>query len=360
MKKNLLMPFIAFGLLAGAGCATPSELPDNSAIQTSVPEGVKLPMRRVSLLGKNVDKTAEITTLDTQSPYSVEIPRGFGAVGSGLNSMVCVSPQEASVRFFTKENLPGAKLNFWRNVLYRTLKEEHGYKILNEQGFKTTENLDAWKITGIRTIERENYKYKLVVITFDKTLYMAEYYGKEAVFNANEKAFDDAVDTMNLAFWRIIHGRDNTEPFFAYDPVKVTPKSDNGLFGPDWTILQLGFFPYGQIFDSKSNVYGLGLNLFVMDQNTTCGISYALFNAVKESYGIHLAPLWGSTEKNYGLSIGLIYNQIRENNGLSIGLINRAEKNSHGVQIGLLNFNTDPDYFYCFPIINLPVFALFK
>ncbi len=358
MKKQILMSVAALGLLAG--CATPSELPDNSAIKTSIPVGVELPMQWVKLLGKDVYKTPEISTLDTQAPYCVEIPRGFGAVGSGLNSMVCVSPQEASVRFFTKENLQGAKLNFWRNVICRVLMEEHGYKILKEEGFKTTENLDAWKITGIRAIEGINYKYKLVVVTFDNMLYMAEFYGKEAVFNDTEKAFDSSIDTMNLAFWRIIHGRDNTEPFFVFDPVKVTPKSDNGLFGPDWTPLQLGFFPYGQIFDSASNVYGLGLNLFGMSQNTTCGISYALFNAVKENYGIHLAPLWGTTEKNCGLSIGLLYNQIGVNNGLSIGVINRAEKNSNGIQIGLLNFNTDPDYFYCFPIINFPLFKLFK
>ncbi len=360
MKKKLLMSFAAIGLLAGAGCTTPSELPDQFPVRTHVPAGVNLPMRWVELLGKNVDKTPEITTLDTVPPYSLEIPRGFGAVGSGLNSMVCVSPQEASVRFFVRENMPGAKLNFWRSVIYRTLKEDQGYKILKEHAFKTTENLNGWKITGIRTIQRETYKYKFVMVTFDDTLYMAEFYGKEKVFDENERAFDAAIDTMDLAFWRIIHGRNNTEPFFAFDPVAVMPKSGNGLFGTSWTPLQLGLFPYCQIFESKSNVYGLGLNLFVMDQNVTCGISYALFNAVKRSYGIHLAPLWGATEKNYGLSIGLIYNQIRENYGLSIGLVNRAEKNSRGVQLGLLNFNSDPDYFYCFPIINLPVFSLFK
>jgi hypothetical protein len=56
----------------------------------------------------------------------------------------------------------------------------------------------------------------------------------------------------------------------------------------------------------------------------------------------------------------LLYNIIHKNNGLSIGLINRAEEGSHGVQIGLLNFNSSPDYLYCFPIINFPIFACFR
>jgi hypothetical protein len=290
----------------------------------------------------------------------MDIPDGFSAVGSGLNSMICVSPMEASVRMLRRNNLPGGTLDFWRKVISRVLIEDHGYEILADNGLETTERVNSWTVTGKRIVEGAEYKYKLVMASFEGELYMVELFGSTAAFDASEKAFDRAVDSMDLGFWRMRHERDCTNPFLAFDPVKVTPPEGTGLFKTSWTPLQLGLFPYVQLWDSPSHVYGIGLDLFFLDQKRVGGISFSLFNAVKESYGIQLAPIAAASEENCGLSIGLLYNIIHKNNGLSIGLINRAEEGSHGVQIGLLNFNSSPDYLYCFPIINFPIFACFR
>ena len=127
MNIKILIPLIAIGILAQTGCTTPSQLPDKTKIQALDLQGAKLPIQWVKLLGKNVNKTPEISTLDAYRPFDVIIPEGFGAIGSSFDSIVCVSPQSSSIRFFIKDNLKGAKLNFWRNVIYRTLQEEHGY-----------------------------------------------------------------------------------------------------------------------------------------------------------------------------------------------------------------------------------------
>ena len=103
----------------------------------------------------------------------------------------------------------------------------------------------------------------------------------------------------------------------------------------------------------------LDLDLLVNEQKCVAGVSLGLFNAVKESYGLHLGALMGATERNCGLSMGVLYNLVRENNGVSFGLINRAEA-GQGVQIGLLNFNSSPDYLSWFPVINLPLFSCFR
>lgn len=367
MNKKLLLWTAAALLFGGFGCVNyPNPMPDKSPVAFKNPMHLDLPMRWVALLGKDVDTVAKFSTLDAVKPFPFLIPCGFGAAGSGFDSIICVNPTEVSARFFTRMNMPGARLPFWRHTILRVLIEQHNYKIILDEGFKTTENINAWRVTGIKTIvnkktgAKKDYKYKLVMAIWGDTLYMAECYGRIKAFDAAEKSFDKAISTMDLAFWRIIHQPPVFDPFFFYDNVAVHPQHNTGIWCPSWTPLQLGFFPYGQIFCSTSNVYGLGFDLFFLNQNRTCGISYGLFNAVKENYGIHLAPLVGATEKNCGLSIGVLYNNIRVNNGLSIGLVNRAEEESHGVQLGLLNFNSSPDYPFFMPIINFPFFALFR
>ena len=362
MKHKILLSMASVALLCIAGgCVNvPNPVPGKEPVCLKNPAKLALPMRWVEMFGANVDRTAEITTLDTVAPYRMEIPAGFSAVGSALRSMICVSPYECSLKLSTRENLPGANLNNWRQVITRVLIEKHNYKIIEDKGFKTSENISAWSVVGLRNIKGKDHKYRLVMILFDDTLYIAELFGRAKAFEAANCSFETALRSCDLAFWRGRHYYSCTNPFSRFDPVKVVPHAGRGLFATSWTPIQLGFFPYAQLWDSPSNVYGLGLNLFYLKQNRVGGISFSLFNAVKESYGIQLAPFFSAADENIGLSIGLLYNAVRANNGLTIGLVTRGEEGSHGVQIGLLNFNSSPDYFFCMPIINFPVFACFR
>ena len=362
MKQNILLSMVAVAVLGiVSGCVNvPNPVPGNEPVNLKNPVKVAMPMRWIESFGAVVDKTAEITTLDMVAPYSMDIPKGFSAAGSALNAIICVSPYECSVKLSTRENLPGATLSFWRQVISRVLIEKHNYKIIEDKGFKTSENVSAWKVTGLRTVKGKAHKYKLVVMLWGDTLYFAELFGRARAFEAGEKEFDTALLTCNLAFWRMRHAYECTNPFLRFDPVKVVPHANRGLISTSWTPIQLGFFPYAQLWDSPSNVYGFGINLIYLKQQRVGGISYALFNAVKESYGIQLAPFFSAADENIGLSIGLLYNAVRVNNGLTIGLITRGEEGSHGVQIGLLNFNSSPDYPFVMPIINFPIFSCFR
>lgn len=354
------MAVAALLCIAGGCINVPNPLPGKKAVDLKQPIALSLPMRFVEGFGANIDKTTEITTLDIVAPFCMELPEGFGAAGAGLNSMICVSPAGASLKLSVRENIPLATLDIWRQFVIRSLVQKHKYKILEDKGFKTTENLNAWSVTAQCTVKGKSYKYKLVMISWCNTLYMAELSGSSRVFDATVGAFDTALKSCDLAFWRMRHAYSCTNPFLRFDPVKVTPHAERGLFATSWTPLQLGFIPYAQLWDSPSKVYGLGLNLFYLKQQRVGGISYALFNAVKESYGIQLAPFFSAAEENIGLSIGLLYNAVRVNNGLTIGLITRGEEGSHGVQIGLLNFNSSPDYLFCMPVINFPIFSCFR
>ena len=362
MKHKSLLSMAAAALFCFAGgCVNvPNPVPGQETVNLKTPPGLAMPMRWIENFGANVDKTAEITTLDIQFPFSMELPKGFSAAGSGLNTLIAVSPYECSLKLSTHENFPGATLGFWKHVITRVLIEKHQFVILEDKGFKTTENVSAWSVTAQRKINGKDYKYKLVMMSWDDTLYIAELFGRIRAFEASIVAFDTALRSCDLAFWRIRHDNNCTNPFWRYDPVKVIPFAKRGLFETSWTPIQLGFFPFAQLWDSPSKVYGLGLNLFYLKQQRVGGISFALFNAVKESYGIQLAPLFSAAEENIGLSVGLLYNATRVNNGLTVGLITRSEEGSHGVQLGLLNFNSSPDYFFCFPLINFPVFACFR
>ena len=362
--KNLLLTAVAGAICTlAAGCMnTPNPVPNQDPIpmKVAIPAGMKVPMRWVEALGSSTDHTKEITSLNMFTPYLVDVPAGFSAVGAGLNSLICVSPEGASIKFFVKENVPGGTLDYWRKTIVRSLIEKHNYQILQDKGFRTTENIPAWSVTAVRKYQGEEYKYALTAASFGDKLYLSEMYGKSLVFDAAVPAYQQAVASMDLGFWRVRHLYECTNPYLAYDPVLVTPKADRGLINTSWTPIQLGFMPWAQLWESTSNVYGLDINLLVNEQKRVAGISYGLFNATKESFGIQLAPLMGATEWNCGISIGLLYNLVRDNDGISIGLINRAEDGSQGIQIGLLNFNSSPDYLSWFPIINFPLFACFR
>ena len=362
MKHKTLFSMAAVAVLCIAGgCVNVANpLPGKEPVNLKQPVKLAMPMRWIESFGANVDKTAEITTLDTVAPYSMDIPAGFSAAGSALNSMICVSPYECSMKLSTRENLPGATLRSWRQIFIRVLMEKHNYQIIEDRGFKTSENLNAWTVTGQREIAGKNHKYKLVIIQWEGTLYIAELFGRAKAFETALTPFETALVSCNLAFWRMRHAYDCTNPFLRFDPVKVVTQRNRGLIDTSWTPLQLGFFPYAQLWESPSKVYGLGINLFYLKQDRVGGISFAPFNAVKESYGVQLAPFFSAAEENIGLSVGLLYNAVQVNNGLTIGLVTRAEEGSHGVQIGLLNFNSSPDYLFCMPIINFPIFACFR
>lgn len=365
MKHKNLLLIAAAGVLSTmvAGCMnTPNPVPAQDPIPLKVvrPAGMNIPMRWVDELGSSTDHSKEITSLNMFAPYKVDMPAGFSAVGTGLNSIICVSPEGASIKYFVKENVPGGTLDFWRKLISRSLMEKHNYRILQDKGFRTTENIPAWTITAARMYNNEEYKYALTAVSFDGNLYLSEMYGKSLVFDAAAPAYQQSVASMDLGFWRVRHLYECTNPYLAYDPVVVTPKAGRGLINTSWTPIQLGFMPWAQLWESTSNVYGLDLDLLVNEQKCVAGISFGLFNAVKESYGLHVGALMGATERNCGLSIGLLYNLVRDNDGVSIGLINRAEEGSQGIQIGLLNFNSSPDYLSWFPIINLPLFSCFR
>ncbi|MBO5723345.1 MAG: hypothetical protein J6S58_00805 [Lentisphaeria bacterium] len=362
MKHKFLFSMAAVALLniAGGCINVPNPPAGKDPVCLKNPVELALPMRWIENLGAQVEKNAESTTLDIQAPFSMEIPKGFSAVGSALNAMICTSPYECSLKLSTRENYPGATLSFWRQVITRVLIEKHQFRILEDKGIVTSENLKGWSVTAQRAVKGKNYKYRLVLIHWEGTLYLAELAGRSRAFDAAAADFEKALRSCNLAFWRMRHAADCTNPFLRYDPVQVIPSAKRGLFATSWTPLQLGFIPYAQLWDSPSNVYGLALNLFYLKQKRVGGISYGLFNAVKESYGIQLAPFFSAAEENIGLSIGLLYNAAQVNNGLTIGLITRAEEGSHGVQIGLLNFNSSPDYLFCLPIINFPIFKCFR
>lgn len=342
--------------LAGGCVNVPNPLPGKDPVPVK-PDTLPVAMRWVDTLGANIDKTVEITTLDIDAPYNIDIPRGFSAAGAGLNRMVCVAPNGASVKFSIRENLPGGTLDFWRKIITRSLVQKYKFRVLEDKGFRTPENLNGWIFTGQRIVKGKVYKYKLALISWCDELYLAELSGAAKAFDATVSAFDKSLKTFDLAFWRMQHDANCTNPFLRYDPVRVIPQAERGLFKTSWTPIQLGFIPYVQLWDSPGKVYGLALNFFYLKQQRVGGISYSLFNAVKESYGIQLGGFFSAAEENCGLSIGVLYNAVRVNNGLTIGLITRGEEGSHGVQIGLLNFNSSADYPFCLPFINFPLYS---
>lgn len=365
MKHKNLLLIAAAGVLCTlvAGCMnTPNPVPNTDPVPMKAirPAGMNVPMRWVDDLGSSGDFTKDITSLNMFAPYIVDMPVGFSAVGAGLDSLICAAPNGAAIKFFVKENMPGATLDFWRQIILRSLMQKQSYQILQDRGFRTTENIPAWQVTAVRKSGKDEYKYCLTAASFGDKLYLAEMYGKSMAFDESAAAYQQAIASMDIGFWRVRHLYECTNPYLAYDPVLVTPKAGRGLINTSWTPIQLGFMPWAQLWESTSNVYGLDINLLVNEQKRCAGISYGLFNAVKESFGIQIGALMSAAEWNCGLSIGVLYNLVRDNDGVSIGLINRAEEGSQGIQIGLLNFNSSPDYLSWFPIINFPLFSCFR
>lgn len=362
MKHRFMACLAAVALLlGGAGCISQRNMAAGDEPVVLSKRGM-MPMQWVEQLAANPERIPEVTTRDAVPPFNMTIPQGFAAIGSGLRNMVCAAPDKSWVMLLSRPNLCGADNEFWRQIITGKLVEKNGWKVDNavESLQKTTENIDCWSVEATKTVANVEYRLRMVVAVFQEKVNIVMLCATAEDFMKHVEAFDAAVDTMDLALWRAVHQRSSTDPFLCYDPIAVYPRSDNGLRHEPWTPLLFGLAPAFQSVGSESTVYGVGMNLFFLEQEEVNGVSLSLLNAVRISRGIQLGVLSSVTEANNGLAASLLYTGTAVNNGVSVGLITRSEEDSTGVQIGLLNFSSDPAYFPCFPIINFPFFRLFQ
>ncbi len=150
---------------------------------------------------------------------------------------------------------------------------------------------------------------------------------------------------------------------FAQFPVSVTFDDDvkTGFVSEEecpWTPLQFGVFPGPQIFDSKTDVYGIAADILLMKQKRVYGIAVAPLNGVKESAGIKIGAISSVCEQNDGLSIGALLDATRRNRGVTIGLITLTNENE-GLQIGLINICTSSKRIPILPLLSFPFESLF-
>jgi hypothetical protein len=205
MKTHLLLAvLIVVGTLAGSGCAKKEayQLPPNDVI-SAVPPATRLQVRRwVNLLGKNIDRVPEYTSLDVQFPFDLKLPQGFAAIGSSRNSLVAVSPDDVYFKICTKLNLEGGDLNFWRKTVYRVLTEVNGLKVVSEEGFTSYEDIDGWKMRATKLIGSKEYTYNLVWQVHDGEIFMVEMYGPSEAVKINQEVFDKSIKSADYSYWR--------------------------------------------------------------------------------------------------------------------------------------------------------------
>ena len=135
-----------------------------------------------------------------------------------------------------------------------------------------------------------------------------------------------------------------------------------------WSVLELAVWPTVQLFDDRTDVYGLRISLGLGVSRSVTGLDLGLVNAAENVTGLEVGlvnlafALWSNTTVTgvqvgllnatrvlRGLQIGL-YNETRDGYGLQIGVVNTGE-DFHGVQLGLLNFNTKSPLSF-FPFVN--------
>jgi len=113
---------------------------------------------------------------------------------------------------------------------------------------------------------------------------------------------------------------------FQYDSENGLISSDVILFSP----LQIAIWHGAQLYGSRTDIYGLGIGLPLLDQESAIFSGSLLLNQQRNNYGIQVGP-YVMTRNNYGILLGGM-GGCRNNCGLQLGVISGG----NGVQVGII------------------------
>lgn len=177
-----------------------------------VQAGPVIPLDWVKQLGSSAGKSSIPVNGKSTLPFDLTLPEDFVTVYAGnsgeAREAVAVSANDCVIRLTRRDNLSGGSLAFWEQLIRRALTETNNYTIAEDREFQTVEGLDARRIRAGRSVGKENFHYRLVIVPYNTLpwgngeLFLIEAWGPGKAFEQLMPKLEKMESTLDLALWR--------------------------------------------------------------------------------------------------------------------------------------------------------------
>ena len=183
-----------------------------TAARRPVQTGPVIPLNWVKQLGSSTGKSTIPVNGKSTLPFALTLPGDFVTVyagsSGGAREAVAVSADDCVIRLTRRDNLSGGSLAFWEQLIRRALTETNNYTITENREIQTAEGLDARRISAGRSVGRENFHYRLLIVPFntrpwgDGELFLVEAWGPGKAFEQLAPKLEAMESTLDLSLWR--------------------------------------------------------------------------------------------------------------------------------------------------------------
>lgn len=194
-RQRLLANDIAYSILQ---VYLNSELPQEKVQQF-------IPVEWVKELGTEITRNEYPNNPGTYKPINIALPEEFVIIyaNPSWNETVAASSEGVTLQLTRKSGLPGAKADFWRKLIRRSLEEANAFHVTADETLTTGGELPSFRIEACKNIGGKSYFYLVAVMvdTDNDRLYLVECWGEKELFSRTRQALLKSLSAIKPWSW---------------------------------------------------------------------------------------------------------------------------------------------------------------